>query len=112
MRCAGELFAWLSGGRMGGLTVVTTEPKPYIMGVLADGREVPVDGMSAGQRHQLFLALRLASLERLVELSRATQVVLFTHQDHLAAMAREVVPADLLVEREVGDERRPVLRAA
>lgn len=124
------------------LSVQTTEKNPYIMGVRPDGREVPVKGMSAGQRHQLFLALRLASLERhfehseamplilddllvqlddissraalqiLAELSRTVQVLFFTHHDHLVAMARESVPPELLVEHEIGETARAALRAA
>ena len=112
------------------------------MGVLPDDREVPVAGMSAGQRHQLFLALRLASLERhfesgepmplvlddllvqlddtsaraalmiLSEIARTTQVLFFTHHDHLLEMAREAVPADLLVEHQIVEETRSTLRAA
>jgi uncharacterized protein YhaN len=139
---AGELFAKLSGGRMTGLTAVTAERQPYIMGVLPGGREVPVPDMSQGQRHQLFLALRLACLERhfehndpmplilddlliqlddvsaraaleiLAELARVTQVVFFTHHDHLVTMARSTVPADLLVEREISETTRPALKAA
>jgi uncharacterized protein YhaN len=127
---------------MSGLTVVTNERQPYIMGVLPDNREVPVQDMSAGQRHQLFLALRLASLERhfehsepmplilddlLIQLddvsaraaleifgefARVTQIVFFTHHDHLVTMARDTVPADLLVEREIGEQSLPALRAA
>lgn len=142
LRRAGQLFARLSAGTMSGLTVVTNKKDPYIMGVLPDQREVPVDGMSAGQRHQLFLALRLASLERyfehnepmplilddllvqlddisaraaleiLAELSRTMQVLFFTHHDHLITMARETVPSNLLVEHQVGETARPALRAA
>ena len=78
--------------------------------------------MSAGQRHLLFLALRLASLERhfehsesmslvlddllaqlddtraraaleiLSEMARTTQVLLLNHHHHLVSMARDVVP--------------------
>jgi uncharacterized protein YhaN len=110
--------------------------------LLPDNREVPVQEMSAGQRHQLFLALRLASLEHhfehsepmplvlddllvqlddvsaraaleiLAELARVAQVLFFTHHDHLVTMARETVRADLLVEHEVGEETRRTLRAA
>jgi uncharacterized protein YhaN len=142
LKRAGQLFARLSGGKMSGLTVVTNERQPYIMGVLPDNREVPVQDMSAGQRHQLFLALRLASLERhfehsepmplilddlLIQLddvsaraaleifgefARVTQIVFFTHHDHLVTMARDTVPADLLVEREIGEQSLPALRAA
>ncbi len=142
LKRAGELFARLSGGSMIGLTILTTEKEPHIMGVLPDHRQVPVEGMSTGQRHQLFLALRLASLERhfehnepmplilddllvqfddtsaraaleiVAELSRTVQVLFFTHHDHLVEMARDVIPADLLVEHQVGETARPALQAA
>ena len=142
LKRAGELFAVLSANTMKGLTAVTSEREPYLMGVLPDDREVPVAGMSAGQRHQLFLALRLASLERhfesgepmplvlddllvqlddtsaraalmiLSEIARTTQVLFFTHHDHLLEMAREAVPADLLVEHQIVEETRSTLRAA
>jgi uncharacterized protein YhaN len=142
LKRAGELFAALSANNMTGLRAITTERQPYLMGVLPDDREVPVEGMSAGQRHQLFLALRLASLERhfatgepmplvlddllvqlddtsaraalviLAEIARTAQVLFFTHHDHLLEMARETVPADLLVEHQIGAESRSTLRAA
>jgi len=52
------------------------ERQPYIMGVLRDGREVPVQDMSQGQRHQLFLALRLACLERHFEHNEPMPLIL------------------------------------
>jgi uncharacterized protein YhaN len=84
---------------------------------------VPVSGLSEGTRDQLFLALRLAGIEQhlqdrepvpliiddvlitfdddraratlrcLAELSNKTQVLLFTHHQHVAELAREVQPA-------------------
>lgn len=142
LKRAGELFAALSANSMTGLTVITTERQPYLMGVLPNDREVPVEDMSAGQRHQLFLALRLASLERhfatgepmplvlddllvqlddtsaraalviLSDIARTTQVLFFTHHHHLLEMARETVPGDLLVEHQIGGESRSALRVA
>jgi len=86
---------------------------------------VEVGAMSEGTTDQLFLALRLAAVEQsisagvrlpfladdlfvnfdderseagfrvLAELARSTQVLFFTHHPHLAAIAREVVGADL-----------------
>jgi uncharacterized protein YhaN len=139
---ASELFAKLSGGRMTGLTAMTAERQPYIMGVLPGNREVPVQDMSQGQRHQLFLALRLACLERhfehnepmplilddllvqlddvsaraalevLAEIAHVTQVICFTHHDHLVTMARSTVAADLLVEREISETTQQALKAA
>lgn len=89
---------------------------------------VEVDQMSEGASDQLFLALRLAAVEQalaagvrlpfladdlfvnfddararaglqvLAELARSTQVLMFTHHTHLAAIAREAVGADTLSE--------------
>ena len=142
LKRAGELFAALSANNMTGLRAITTERQPYLMGVLPDDREVPVEDMSAGQQHQLFLALRLASLERhfatgepmplvlddllvqlddtsaraalviLSDIARTTQVLFFTHHHHLLQMARETVPGDLLVEHQIGAQSRTTLRVA
>ena len=87
---------------------------------------VDVAAMSEGTADQLYLALRLASLsvhlddhppapfvvddilinfddvrakaalEALAELSKRTQVLFFTHHDHLAEIARAGLPADVL----------------
>ena len=87
--------------------------------------------MSDGTRDQLYLALRLASVERyldanepvpfvlddilinfdderaeaalgaLAELAQRTQVLLFTHHSRLRNLARQAVPASQLVEHEL-----------
>ena len=89
-----------------------------LMGVRPDGTKVPVAGMSEGTCDQLYLALRLAALENyldqhdpipfvvddilvmfdddraaaaleiLAELGQRTQVVFFTHHQHLLDVAR------------------------
>ncbi len=89
-----------------------------LQGVRQSGERVGVDGMSDGTRDQLYLALRLAAvavaagesdpmplvlddvlinfdegraaaaLEILGELSDSTQVLLFTHHQHVAKLAR------------------------
>ncbi|WP_437481083.1 AAA family ATPase [Sorangium sp. So ce1014] len=91
-------------------------------------REVDVSGLSDGTRDQLYLALRLASLEHhartaepmplilddllihfdddraraalavLGELTATTQVLFFTHHARLCELAREAVPAEVLRE--------------
>ncbi|WP_437286323.1 AAA family ATPase [Sorangium sp. So ce406] len=91
-------------------------------------REVEVSGLSDGTRDQLYLALRLASLEHhartgepmplilddllihfdddraraalavLGELTATTQVLFFTHHARLCELAREAVPAEVLRE--------------
>lgn len=118
---ASQLFAELTVGSFAGLRADYNEQgDAVLMGVRAtDGRTVSVDGMSDGTADQLYLALRLASLENylaehepaplvvddilinfdnrrslatlrvLAELSRRTQVIFLTHHEHLVAMARE-----------------------
>ncbi|WP_228766231.1 ATP-binding protein [Pelagerythrobacter aerophilus] len=91
----------------------------HLTGVRSDDSVVPVSGMSTGTADQLYLALRVAAIEEyleradalpfvaddlfinfdderaaaglrlLVELSRKTQVLFFTHHQHLVDIARE-----------------------
>jgi chromosome segregation protein len=91
--------------------------KLLLVAVRADGSECPIEALSEGTRDQLYLALRVAAVEQhalaveplpfvaddllvqfddgrslaaldlLVQLGRTTQVILFTHHDHIAGMA-------------------------
>ena len=67
---AGEFFSVMTGGRYTGIgTSVDDDGKPVVTGKLAtvgdaEPEEVEVDKMSDGTSDQLFLAFRLASLER------------------------------------------------
>ncbi|MCG6860519.1 MAG: AAA family ATPase [Chromatiaceae bacterium] len=126
---ASEHFATLTLGSFASLRAdFNDKDEPVLVGVRSDdeqadvdqayGDRVYVDGMSSGTRDQLYLALRLASLERyiedaepmpfivddilvhfdddrskatlgvLAELARKTQVVLFTHHRRLVEQAR------------------------
>ncbi|HYG62476.1 MAG TPA: AAA family ATPase [Thermoanaerobaculia bacterium] len=118
LRRAGELFATLTLGSFAGLqTDYDEKDDPVLVGVRAEGQRVRVEGMSDGARDQLYLALRLATLEKhlahaeplpfvvddilinfddrrseatlrvLAELSKRTQVILFTHHERLKEMA-------------------------
>jgi uncharacterized protein YhaN len=136
VRAAGALFARLTCGAFRGLGERLTEKEqPMLVGLREEaGRteEVPVEGMSDGTRDQLYLALRLAYLERHLErnppfplilddvlvnfdderaaaalavfgeLSQRTQVLLFTHHQHLRELARAAVPPEALFEHELG----------
>lgn len=119
LRRAGELFAKLTLGSFSGLRdEVDDNAKPVLLGIRADKTEVSVDGMSDGTRDQLFLALRLATmelqrdhqdplpfvvddimvgfddkrskacLEVLADFAQKTQVLVFTHHSMVAQAAR------------------------
>jgi len=115
---AGELFRRLTLDAFSGLRdELDDSGTPVLLGVRPDDKEVGVEGMSDGSRDQLFLALRLATLEQhlegaepmpfvvddiligfddgrtrtglevLAELARKTQVLLFTHHRRVVELA-------------------------
>lgn len=120
---AGEIFQRLTLRSFTGLRADVNEKDEHVLhGVRPDDSTlVPVGGMSEGTADQLYLALRLASLERhlenhpplpfilddilvnfdddraaaalevLAEVSKRTQVVYFTHHQHLVDLAKECV---------------------
>lgn len=120
---AAELLPRLTLGNYTGLRVGFDgdEDTPVLQCVRQDGVSVNVEGLSEGTRYQLYLALRLSSLERYVEhsepmplvlddvlihsdddraraalavladVSRFTQVVFFTHHARLVDLARAAV---------------------
>lgn len=121
---AGELLARLTRGDYTGLRADLDEnDRPVLRGVRLDGTKVPVSGLSDGSRDQLYLALRLASLEHtlhvaeplplilddilihfddqraaaalsvLADHARVTQVVLFTHHARIVELAQKTLPA-------------------
>jgi uncharacterized protein YhaN len=120
---ASELFAELTLGSFTGLrTEIADDGQPLLVGVRAgNAAHVGVEGMSEGTCDQLYLALRLASLEQclatrepvplviddllinfdnaraaatlevLARLASRTQVILFTHHLHLLELAGETL---------------------
>jgi uncharacterized protein YhaN len=117
---AGELFTRLTLGSYDGLRdELDSAGNPVLLGIRPGDAEVPVEGMSEGTRDQLYLALRLATLERhlgtgepmpfvvddiligfddqrtrvclqvLAELAARTQVLVFTHHKRVVELARE-----------------------
>ena len=116
---ASEHFAVLTRGSFAGLRADFNEKdEPVLVGVRPNDERIYVEGMSSGTRDQLYLALRLASLEKymesaepmpfivddilvhfddaraaatlgvLAELARRTQVILFTHHARLVEQAQ------------------------
>jgi len=128
LRRASELFRQLTLGSFQGLRAdFDSRGEKVLVGDRGDhSPPVELAGMSDGTCDQLYLALRLASLEQdlarhepiplvvddilisfddqrataalqvLAELSHRTQVVFFTHHEHLAHLAREHLDPDTL----------------
>ncbi len=130
---ASQLFSQITRGAFQKLKADFDERvHPILTGVRGDGTgAVDVAGMSDGTCDQLYLALRLASLETwlqhhepipfvvddvlltfddqraiatlhaLAEMSSRTQVIFFTHHRHLVDIARENLAGDLLYVHEL-----------
>jgi uncharacterized protein YhaN len=99
--------------------------KMYLAGLRSDDAIVPVSGMSDGTADQLYLALKVAAVEDslshgiplpfvaddlfinfdgpraaagfevLAELAQKTQVLFFTHHEHLVQIARQAMGEDV-----------------
>ncbi len=117
LRRASALFSRLTLGRYATLLVDLEGDKARLAGLDRSQAVVPVEGMSEGTVDQLFLALRLAAVEAtvaagarlpfladdlfinydderaragfqvLAELAQRTQVLFFTHHQHLVGVA-------------------------
>ncbi|MBF0471013.1 MAG: AAA family ATPase [Gammaproteobacteria bacterium] len=116
---AGEIFSALTLNSFSHLTTQFNQrDEPEIVGCRHHGSEIPVTGMSSGSRDQLYLSLRLATLEKylddkapvplivddiltdfddartasaleiLANLSQKTQVILFTHHQAVLEQAK------------------------
>jgi uncharacterized protein YhaN len=139
MRRSSELFAHLTSGWFEGLRLEFNEKGDAILvGVRPGGKEiVGVEGMSDGTTDQLYLAVRLASLETylenneplpfivddilikfdddrataalqaLAELSKRTQVIFFTHHRRLVELAQAHISGGVLFTHTLGGSRNP-----
>jgi uncharacterized protein YhaN len=128
LKRASVLFAHLTGASFEGLHMdYNDNNEAVLVGIRAGGKEtVGVEGMSEGTGDQLYLALRLASLETyldkneplpfiiddilinfdnhraiaalevLAKLSERTQILFFTHHEHLIHLAEENLDPRLL----------------
>lgn len=121
LQSASKIFAQLTLGSFSGLRAdIDDESNPVLAGLRPDGTRVLVEGMSDGTCDQLFLALRLATLEsrlvdhepmpfivddvlinfddhrssatleRLADISNRNQVILFTHHRQVVEQAENV----------------------
>lgn len=128
LKRAGRVFSTLTGGSFVDLSLAfDEEDRAHLAGVRPDGGRVAVGGMSTGTADQLYLALRVASVEDYLEraaplpfvaddlfinfddtraaagmevmarLAERTQVLFFTHHAHLLDIARRALGPDLSV---------------
>jgi len=136
---SGEVFKQMTRDAFDGLAAEFNDADiPVIVGRRVNGSNVPVDGMSDGSRDQLYLALRLAAMERyledhepmplilddllitfdnertkaiipqLVNLAKRTQVFLFTHHEHLVELCQETVGNSRFTLHRLGTNSKPV----
>ncbi len=129
---AGELFGKLTLGAFSGLASAWEEDdRPVLVGVRSSGKRSRVEDLSDGTRDQLYLSLRLASLEMhvernepmpfvvddvlinfdddraraglevLAEISGKTQVILFTHHKRIVELAQKAVSKKTLFTQEL-----------
>jgi uncharacterized protein YhaN len=129
LRRAAELFVNLTHGEYRGLRVGREERT--LVAVRANDLEVAVEGLNEAARYHLYLALRLASLERYLEhaeplplvlddvlihfdeegaraalgvlgaLASRVQILLFTHHRHNVELAEQAAPAGRLFVHEL-----------
>jgi uncharacterized protein YhaN len=126
---ASEIFQRLTLNQFAGIKTdySSNTDQPILMGIReSDNTGLTTKQMSDGTRDQLYLALRLASIERykqprlplilddilinfddersqatlsiLGELSQNRQIIFLTHHPHLIELAQQAVPGDCLVE--------------
>ena len=129
LQLAGRIFSSLTLDSFERLTVDFDSVPLKLQGRRPNGSVVDIDGLSEGTRDQLYLSLRLAALDMhlgqahvlpfiaddlfinfddrrsvaglraLGELSRKTQVMFLTHNDHILPMVTEVFGKDVNVVR-------------
>ena len=123
---ASQIFQQITLGHFSGLQAEYNDKGEPVLAGLRNSTRVLVEGMSDGTCDQLYLALRLASLEAwlshhepiplivddilmnfddarsvatlqvLAELSQRTQVIFFTHHQHLVDLARQHLSSEEL----------------
>ncbi len=125
LKKSGEVFQAITCGAFSGLGAeFNADDVPVLVGLRPDQPKVQVEGLSDGSRDQLYLALRLAALDRylvehepmplilddllitfdnertkailpqLADLASRTQILLFTHHEHLVELCRQTLGED------------------
>lgn len=136
---ASALFSSLTLGRYTGLSVeLDDQDEPLLCALANTGKTVRVAGLSDGTRDQLYLALRIASIERFLavspalplvlddafihfddaraevallalhELSKKTQILFFTHHARMVELAKRALKPSQLALHELDPVRGTV----
>lgn len=129
---SGEFFRTLTNGAFSQVEIESEEGRDVLVVMRSSpnsaDKRVTVDGLSDGTRDQLFLALRLAAIERhlgergpmplivddvlvnfdddrsratlgcLAQMANKTQVIVFTHHRHIVNLARSVDPETQVID--------------
>ena len=108
MQLAGSLFQNLTSGAF---THIDQEfdpdsDRPQLVGVRDNGKTVGIDGMSDGQRDQLYLALRLAYLD---DYAAKSEPVPFIGDDIFTTFDEPSTRAGLLALADIGSRVQPIL---
>jgi uncharacterized protein YhaN len=137
LRKSGAVFKAITQGAFNELGAeFNADDIPILVGVRPDQSKVPVEGLSDGSRDQLYLALRLAALDRYLEehepmplilddllitfdderakailpqlgsLAKRTQIFLFTHHEHLVELCRQTLGKDQFHLHRLGSQPR------
>jgi uncharacterized protein YhaN len=140
LRSASELFARLTLGAYSALRVgFDAKDQQILLCVNKEGRQVETHRLSDGARDQLYLALRVASLERylekhtavplvlddilvhfddaragaalevLGELSTRVQILFFTHHHRMVELARARLAPEVLCVHELATNSAPLV---
>jgi uncharacterized protein YhaN len=140
---ASYFFSKLTCAEFSGLaTGFDARGSVVLLGRRRNGAEITVDQMSDGTRDQLYLALRLATIEQqleraeplplivddllinfddrraaagfkaLAEIGDKTQVIFFTHHRHLVELAQKTLQAEQLTLQELGETATTIEAAA
>ncbi|MCP8617587.1 YhaN family protein [Salirhabdus salicampi] len=142
LKRASDLFARLTLQSFAGLTVdYDDKDEPVLIGLRVDGEKVSIDGMSDGTTDQLYLALRIASIERyattnepipfivddilihfdeqrsketlqiLMELAERTQIIFFTHHFHIVELMNSLFRDSQFQYHEIKHEKVDVVKS-
>lgn len=127
LKRAGEILSRLTLNSFSTIEIAYTDnDKPVLVCVRPSGEKIEIEGMSEGSCDQLYLSLRLASLEKYINeneplplivddilvnfddrraesalkvltgLSEKIQVIFFTHHKHLVEIAKDTLSKELL----------------